>query len=127
MNDKISNAVARWLSHPTGIFQSVVISAAWFSTPWIFQWKENSVIFWYLAYCTFISYATQFTLAYQNKKAELHMLNTMRLLVALAEEAKSEQVEIGRELDEITYRIKEDHPSIPLSPASPATTDPGQA
>lgn len=81
--------------------------------PTIFGWSESAAVFWYLAYCTFISYATQFTLAYQNKKAELHMLNMMRLLVAFAEEAKREQDEQGRDLDEIAHRIKAD-PSTPF-------------
>lgn len=127
MNDRLSNAIARWLSHPSGISQAIVTTAVWFSVPWFFHWSFQTAVFWYLAYCTFISYATQFTLAYQNKKAELHMLNTMRLLVALSEEVKNEQEEQGGQLDEIVHRIKEDHPSIPLSPKTPGTPEEGQA
>ena len=123
MNDRLSNAIARWLSHPSGIFQAIITTAIWFSIPHIFHWSENRAVFWYLAYCTFISYATQFTLAYQNKKAEIHMLNMMRLLVAFAEDARKEQVEQGDQLDEIVYRIKEDHPSIPVPPATPGASE----
>ncbi len=113
MNDRLSNAIARWLSHPTGVLQGLLTTAAWFSIPWFFHWSFAAVVFWYLAYCTFVSYETQFTLAYQNKKAELHMLNMMRLLVAFAEEAKREQDEQGRDHDEIAQRIKAD-PSTPF-------------
>lgn len=119
MNDRLSNAIAHWLSHPTGIFQAITTTAIWFSVPTIFGWSESAAVFWYLAYCTFISYATQFTLAYQNKKAEVHTLNMMRLLVAFAEEAKREQDEQGRDLDEIAHRIKAD-PSTPFPVPPPA-------
>lgn len=121
LNDRLSYVIARWLSHPSGITQAIITTAIWFSVPWYFNWPFQTAIFWYLAYCTFISYATQFTLAYQNKKAELHMLNTMRLLVALAEEVKLEQVEQGGLLDEITHRIKEENSSS-LSIPPEATT-----
>ena len=124
MNDRLSNAIARWLSHPTGIFQAITTTAIWFSVPRLLHWTESSAVFWYLAYCTFISYATQFTLAYQNKKAELHMLNMMRLLVAFAEEAKREQAEQGKDLDEIAHRIKVDPSTpFPLSPPPPGVSE----
>lgn len=124
MNDRLSNAIAHWLSHPTGIFQAITTTAIWFSVPRIFHWSENAAVFWYLAYCTFISYATQFTLAYQNKKAELHMLNMMRLLVAFAEEAKREQAEQGKDLDEIAHRIKTDPSTpFPVPPAPPGVPE----
>ena len=83
------------------------------ATPLVFGWKTMVVVFWYLAYCTFISYATQFTLAYQNRKAERHgelvlrnMTDTMRLLVAMAEDAKRERDEQGEQLDEIQGELE---------------------
>ena len=83
--------MAAWLAHPTGIFQALLTTAAWFSTPFALGWREQSAVFWYLAYCTFVSFATQFTLAYQNRKAERaltlslrNQADTMKLLLELA-------------------------------------------
>lgn len=106
MNDRLSNAIARWLSHPTGIAQAIVTTSIWFSIPRIFHWPESAAVFWYLAYCTFISYATQFTLAYQNKKAETHMLNLMKLQVAMAEQFAVQQDEQSEDLEQSSETLK---------------------
>ena len=93
MNERLSRWVAAWLAHPTGIAQALVTTAGWFAAPFAFHWPWHSVIFWYLGYCTFISFATQFTIAYQNQKAEAaleltlrNMTDMMRLDIALAEQ-----------------------------------------
>jgi hypothetical protein len=69
-HDRISRLVAAWLAHPTGIFQALTTTALWFSIPLLAGWAWMAAVFWYLAYCTFVSFATQFTIAYQNAKAQ---------------------------------------------------------
>lgn len=97
-----------WLAHRTGITQAVVVTACWFAAPFVFGWPTSAAVFWYLALCTFISFATQFTLAYQNRKAEAtlelalrNMTDLMRLTVALAKEIQGEQAEILAELEDL--------------------------
>jgi low affinity Fe/Cu permease len=107
MHDRLSNMVARWLSHPTGFAQAVVGTLLFF-VPAVFGWPVTAALFWYFGLCTFVSFATQFTLAYQNKKAELHMLNTMRLLVALAEEIREQQARQQAELEDIHQELDEE-------------------
>lgn len=91
MNERISRYVAKWLAHPSGIAQALFVTVLWFASPFLLHWTYTTAIFWYLAYCTFISFATQFTLAYQNHKAEIVLKQTldnqsdmMRLAVAMA-------------------------------------------
>jgi len=108
LNDRLSSGIARWLSHPTGVAQAFITTLIWFSIPFLVGFSETTAIFWYLAYCTFISYATQFTLAYQNKKAELHMLNLLKLLVAMAEEDKIDRFRQGVLLGEIQADLEEE-------------------
>ena len=101
----LSRLVAKWLAHPTGIFQALAISAAWFAAPLVFGISWMGAIYWYLAWCTFISFATQFTLAYQNKKSEdqnemilKNMTDTMKLVLAVAREVRGELDENQAEL-----------------------------
>ena len=107
MNERLSRWVAAWLSHPTGIVQAIATTAAWFAVAFGIGGHSQTAVFWYLAYCTFISYATQFTLAYQNRLSERHNLNQMRLLVALAEEIRANQKAQGAQLDEISEELEE--------------------
>ena len=108
MNDRLSRWVAGWLAHPSGVLQALTTTAAWLAVPIAFHWRLTTAIFWYLAYCTFISFATQFTLAYQNQKAERalaltlrNQADTMRLLLQLAER----DVHTGEELQAQVERM----------------------
>ena len=127
MNDRLSRAVAGWLAHPSGVFQALATTAVWFATPPLFHWSWSAAVFWYLGYCTFISFATQFTLAYQNRKAETalelalrNMTDLMRLVVALAEEIKHEQEELAAEVEDL---FPEPQPLLPVDadPLAPQT------
>lgn len=84
MNSRLSGLVARWLAHPTGIMQAVSTTFAWATIPWLLGWSETSAIFWYLAFCTFISYATQFTIGYQNEQADRKLNEALGTLLQLA-------------------------------------------
>lgn len=120
MNDRLSGLVAEWLAHPTGILQSLLITSAFFASGLVFG--EKSVLFWYLAYCTFVSFATQFTIAYQNRKAEQvlemalrNMTDLMGLVVALTKEIKGEQSEQAEALDQIEAIVSDLDPDEILS------------
>lgn len=108
MNERISRWVAAWLAHPTGIFQSLAITAVWLSSPVVFGWTEHTAQWWYLAFCTFVSFATQFTIAFQGRKNELaaamqleNQAAQMRLLLALTKEIQGDQEEILDELERL--------------------------
>lgn len=108
MNEKISRLVARWLAHPTGIFQALGTTALWFATPPVFHWSWHAAVFWYLGYCTFISFATQFTLAYQNNKAQValdlslrNMTDMMRLDIALAKKVEESLSNLDTGVDKL--------------------------
>lgn len=114
MNERVSQIVAAWLAHPTGIVQALTVTTIWFSAPFALHVSFTTAIFWYLAYCTFISFATQFTLAYQNRKSEAaleltlrNLTDMMRLLVALAEEIRHGQDEQDEQLIELEERLEE--------------------
>lgn len=103
----MSRWVARWLAHPTGILQALLITGVWFAAPFI-GWQEHAAIFWYLAFCTFISFATQFTIAFQNQKAELALEQTLRNITDLMrlDVTLAERIEDALEaLDESVDRL----------------------
>jgi len=112
VNDRISRWVAAWLAHPTGIAQALVTTGIWFSMPAVFHWSFQTAIFWYLAYCTFISFATQFTLAYQNHKAERALVmslknqaDTMRLLLELAQRDEQTGANLAAAVTEMDAQV----------------------
>ena len=70
-----------------------------------------TVVFWYLAYCTFISFATQFTLAYQNQRAQSaldlslrNMTDMMKLDIVLAEKVNQALERLEEATDKIDAR-----------------------
>lgn len=72
-----------------------------FFVPIVFGWRLRDALFYYLAFATFVSFQTQFTLAYQNRKKELrdelmlrNLVDTMRLLVAMSEKQEDQLDEI---------------------------------
>ena len=102
MNDRLSRWVAAWLAHPTGVLQALGTTVIWLATPFL-GWSWHDAVFWYLGYCTFISFATQFTLAYQNRKAEAAQELTLRNMVDLM----NLNVTLARKIDEALVRLDE--------------------
>ena len=89
------------MAHPTGVVQALATTCLWFSAPLALGWSENTAVFWYLAYCTFISFATQFTLAYQNRRAEAALEQTLRNLTDLMKLDVAMAEQVDRALDEL--------------------------
>lgn len=79
-------------------------------------WSSNAAVFWYLGFCTFVSFATQFTLAYQNRRSEAaleqalrNMTDLMRLMVAIAREIKGEQQDILEAVEDLVPDLASPH------------------
>ena len=91
-----------WLSSPAGLIQGLILTLVWIPLV-IFGADKHG--FWFLFFATLVSFLTQFPLAYASRRAEMHTLKLMKLMVALAEEIKADVAEQGEQLDEIEDRL----------------------
>lgn len=100
---RLAERFTDWLASPRALIQGLVLTFLWLPLVWF---GIDAHGFWFLFFATLVSFITQFPLAYASRRSEMHMVKLMRLMVALAEEIKSEQGEQTAQLDEIEEHIE---------------------
>lgn len=92
-----------WLASPAALIQGLALTLPWLVLVGLGVDPHG---FWFLFFATILSFLTQFPLAYAARRAERHMLNTMRLLLAVAERLEQGQDAQDAQLEDIEERLE---------------------